>query len=183
MVVNNIVGKYVDLRSATVEDAEFALNIRRTPKAVKFMPPLDITLEQQKSWIEKQRTTEGDYFFIVFNKNDERVGVLGVYDIHIVLSPKHGEVGRIVMQGKSFESLEAYLLLLRFAFKTLKLEKVTAYTYPNNFRAVRFYEFFGARLEETPPDVIKNYSCVAMVHTAENFGRCEQNVMNKIFGN
>ncbi len=83
MITNNLVGRYVELRSAKVEDAEFALNIRHTPKAMKFMPPLDITLEQQKSWIEKQRITEGDYFFIVFNKNNERVGVLSVYDIQL----------------------------------------------------------------------------------------------------
>ncbi len=89
MITNNLVGRYVELRSAKVEDAEFALNIRHTPKAMKFMPPLDITLEQQKSWIEKQRITEGDYFFIVFNKNNERIGVISVYDIH----DKQGEIG------------------------------------------------------------------------------------------
>ena len=166
MITKDICGKFVTLRSATELDAEFALNIRRSPKAVKFMPPLNISVEQQTAWIKKQRELEGDYFFIAWNKFEKRVGVLGVYDVD---SGKGGaEIGRIVMQGKPYESLESWLLLLEFSFENLKLNEVVAYVHPQNYRAIRFYKFFGGIIQENNQNVIRSFPFQEIHFNPEN---------------
>lgn len=177
MVVNNIVGKYVDLRSATVEDAEFALNIRRTPKAAKFMPPLDITLEQQKSWIEKQRATEGDYFFIVFNKNNERVGVISIYDIH----ENYAEAGRWVMIGEAWESIESKLLLFQFAFDSLGVQEIVDYIFPENIHSVRTTDFFGGKFDKIIYDEKRNLTFKRFITDKNDFKKIESQIMEILY--
>ena len=173
MITNDIIGKYVDLRSATVEDAEFALNIRHTPKAMKFMPSLNITVEQQKSWIEKQRITEGDYFFIVFNKNNERIGVISVYDIH----DNQGEIGRWVMQGGAFESIESKLLITQFSFNVLKLKKLVEYIYPDNVSTLKASQLFGCKLNKIIHDEERNLDFKNLILQPEDFKRAEAQII------
>ena len=70
MVYNGILeGKYVNLRSVEEKDAEFTLSLRQDPILTKYLPKLDITLEQQINWIRKQRVKEGDFYFLVENKD------------------------------------------------------------------------------------------------------------------
>ena len=59
-----IQGRYVDLRSVTEEDAKFTLAIRQEPEFVKFLPRLDITIEQQKAWIRKHKKIVRKEFLI-----------------------------------------------------------------------------------------------------------------------
>ncbi|MBQ3442759.1 MAG: GNAT family N-acetyltransferase [Selenomonadaceae bacterium] len=139
-----IVGRYVTLRSATIEDAEFTLAIRQDKKITQYIPYLDITLEQQIAWIKKQRETEGDYFFVVWNKKNERIGTNSIYDI----KNSTGETGRLTMKNCSaLESLENQFLLSSFAFEILKLEETHSYTYEDNSRALRFSDFFGYTIQ------------------------------------
>lgn len=141
MVFNGeIVGKYVTLRSATVDDAEFTLALRQDKRITRYMPYLDITLEQQIAWIKKQRETEGDYFFVVWNRNNERVGTIGVYDI----KGYYAEKGRHAMQGTPFESIESIFLLLRFAYEILRLKDIYAYTLMKNKSSLRLSKYLGS---------------------------------------
>lgn len=57
-----IEGRFVELKSVTVDDAEFTRNIRLDPDFAEFFPPLNNTIEQQKQWIENHKTKKGDYF-------------------------------------------------------------------------------------------------------------------------
>lgn len=140
-----LVGKYVTLRSATIEDAEFALSLRQDEEITKFIPYLDITLEQQINWIKKQREKDGDYFFVVWNRKNERVGTNSVYDI----KDGKGETGRLAMKDCSaLESLENQFLLSLFAFEVLGMEENHSYTYADNQRALRFGSFFGYKFQE-----------------------------------
>ena len=140
-----IVGKYVTLRSATVDDAEFTLSIRQDKELTRYLPYLDITLEQQIAWIKKQRETKGDYFFVVLNKDQKRIGTNSVYDI----KDGKGETGRLAMRDCSaLESLENQFLLSSFSFRTLGLKETYAYTRKENKRALNFSEFFGYKVRE-----------------------------------
>ena len=177
MITNDIIGRYVELRSAKVEDAEFALNIRHTPKAMKFMPSLDITLEQQKSWIEKQRITEGDYFFIVFNKNNERIGVNSVYDIH----DEQGEIGRWVMQGGAFESIESKLLITQFSFNILKLKRLVEYSYPENISTLKASKIFGCKINKIIHDEERNLDFQNLILELEDFKLTEPQIMEILY--
>lgn len=141
-------GKYVDLRSCTEEDAEFTREIRKDPEIVKFLPAIDNTLEQQKTWIRHQREKEGDYFFVVWDKEGNRLGTISIYDVN----GKHAESGRLAIKSKNpFQALEAQILSFRFAFGELGLECIDGFIFADNDRAIRFNQQFGGR--HYPPTV------------------------------
>lgn len=130
MVYEKIIrGKFVDLKSITLEDAEFSYAIRMEEKN-RTVGQLASDLEKQKEFIEWQRKQPGDYYFVVWNKKGERVGLIGVYDIRDGV----GEVGREVSDGTPMEAMEAKVLLEDFYKDILHLKKVTAVIYTSNER-------------------------------------------------
>lgn len=146
MVYDKIIeGKYVNLISATVDDAEFTRNIRMSPEFSQFFPSFNNTIEQQIEWIKKQREKEGDYFFVVWDKNENRIGTISIYNIN----GEQGESGRLVIKGNSFQSIEAQLLLFDFSFDVLHLSFVKSYTLANNERAFNYSMQFGGVFGKT----------------------------------
>ena len=135
-----IVGKYVTLRSATVADAEFTLAVRQDKRMTRYMPYLDITLEQQIAWLKKQREKEGDYFFVAWNRNNERFGTIGLYDI----KGDRAEIGRLTMMGTPFESIESNFLNSKFAYEILGLKETYSYTLTTNKSALRLAKYLGS---------------------------------------
>lgn len=132
-------GKYVYLHSADIDDAEFTLSIRKNPELMKYMPILDITIDQQRAWIESQRKQVNDYFFVVRNNLNQPIGTVSLYN----MQEKTAESGRLVLIGNALENAEAVLLLFRFGFQYLQLERIQGRVYVNNKRAIRFNSLFG----------------------------------------
>ena len=177
MITEDIVGRYVTLSSATVEDAAFALAIRQEPAMTKFLPRLEISVEQEAEWISRQREAAGDYFFIVRNKKAERVGVLGLYDFH----GDTAGIGRIAMKGGFRGNREAFLLTMRFGFKTLGLKKLSDWVYAENDRAIKFFNFFGAHMAEPAFDARRKIFSRKFFYTAEEFDETEERVTKIIY--
>ncbi len=147
-ITDSIEGRYVDLRSCTEDDAEFTRDIRRDPEFSKFLPALDNTVEEQKAWIRNQRSKEGDYFFVVWNKEGNRIGTISIYDVH----GDRAESGRLAIRGDNpFQGIEAQILSFRFAFGKLNLECIDGYIFADNERAIRFNKQFGGR--HFPPEL------------------------------
>lgn len=134
-----IKGKYVSLKSATIEDAEFTLALRKDPALTKYLPRLDISIDQQKEWIASQREKADDYFFVVRNIDNQPIGTVSIYEINGDTS----ESGRLALVGNALENTEASMLLFKFAFEMLGLKKVTGYIVDGNKRAERFNRQFG----------------------------------------
>ena len=83
MIYNGIIsGKYINLRSVLIEDADFTLKIRQNKKKTKFLHNVDDDIEKQRQWIKTQQQRLGDYFFIAENKTGEPIGTIGIYEIH-----------------------------------------------------------------------------------------------------
>lgn len=144
MIYNGIIsGRYVDLRSATLDDAEFTLNIRLDPEIKKCFPPFDSNIEKQKIWLSNQMQKNNDYFFIIIDKqNNQRIGTISVYDIDY--KKKDGESGRLIIQNENpFIPVEAFFLLLRFAFHEIGLQRLHGFIMNENKRAISFNKFFG----------------------------------------
>lgn len=145
MVYNGrLEGRFVNLRSVDEKDAEFTLSLRQDPNLTKYLPKLNISLEQQIAWIRKQRELEGDYYFVVENKKGNKIGVIGVYNV----AGDCAETGRIAMIGNAFESIEAQLLSFDFAFDILGLQKTVNYVMADNIHALRFSQMFGSQSSE-----------------------------------
>lgn len=134
-----IEGRYVNLKSADIDDAEFTREIRQDPMFSCFIPQIKNSIEQQRKWINQQREKEGDYFFVVWDKENNRLGTISIYDVE----GNHAETGRLVMRGNAFQNIEAQLLSFQFAFDVLNLDYLISYIYQDNERAIRFDKQFG----------------------------------------
>lgn len=129
MIYDKVIsGKFVDLKSITEDDAEFSYNIRNDEKNRDTVGQLAESIDNQKKYIQWQQKEPGDYYFVVWNKKGERVGLIGVYDIHGTV----GEVGREVSNGSPMEAMEAEVLLEEFYREVLHLQMITAVIYTSN---------------------------------------------------
>lgn len=140
-----IIGKFVELRYAGIEDAQTILEIRQDPSLTKFLPRLDITVEQQREWLRKQHDREGDYYFVVWRKDGNPIGTIRVYNV----ANNDGETGSIAIKGTAFENLEAKLLCDTFAFETLGLKTTHNIVRADNKAIIKFVENFGVRWVES----------------------------------
>lgn len=121
-------GMFVDLRSITLDDAEFSYNIRADKRNRDTVGQLAPSLEAQKDFIRWQMQEPNDYYFVVLNKKGERIGLYGVYDIHDGMA----EVGREVNVGEPTEIMEVGLLVADFCRDVLKLNRTCFVVYENN---------------------------------------------------
>ncbi len=144
MVYNRVIhGRFVDLRSITMEDAQFSYSIRMDEKNKDVVGQVASSVEEQRKFIEWQMLQPGDYYFVVLNKQGERIGLIGVYDIHDGI----GEVGREVNCGSPVESMEAEVLLNQFIKEELKLERYCSVVYAHNKRQLSLIRKCGYEIE------------------------------------
>lgn len=141
-------GKYVYLKSAEIDDAEFTLSLRQNPTLTKYLPKLNITIDQQRNWIRSQQKKQGDYFFVVWNKKDKPIGTVSIYNV----IGNTAESGRLALIGNALENTEASCLLFKFAFDILGLDKITGYIVDGNKRADRFNRQFGCEVGQSEKD-------------------------------
>lgn len=171
-----IEGRFVDLKSVTVEDAEFTRNIRLDPDFAKFFPPLNNTIEQQRQWIENHKTKKDDYFFVVWDKSGNRIGTISVYDIVGTCC----ESGRLAIKGNAFQSTEAQMLIFKFAFENLGMDTVLGYIFADNERAIRFNKQFGCVLDE--PEMHDNgHMMVKVTYTKEAVEKATERIKKVMY--
>lgn len=121
-------GMFVDLRSITLDDAEFSYNIRADKRNRDTVGQLAPSLEAQKDFIRWQMQEPNDYYFVVLNKKGERIGLVGIYDIRGDI----GEFGREVNIGEPAEIMEVGIVLATFCINVLHLKKISYVIYANN---------------------------------------------------
>ena len=133
-----IEGKFVTLKSITLEDAEFSYNLRKDPRFVDIMGQPAKTLEDQKKFIEWQMKQPGDYYFVVFNKSGDKIGLTGIYNIE----GDTGEAGREINIGKPNETIETQVLLTDFCIDVLGLKNRKAVVYKSNQKQINLLKHF-----------------------------------------
>lgn len=171
-----IIGRYVELRSVTEEDAEFTLSLRQDPMFAKFLPHINIKIEEQRAWIYKQRKMKGDYFFLACNKDESRLGTVSVYNIE----GDRSESGRLALRGDALQNTEATLLLFKFSFEILKLNEITGFVYADNKRAIRFNQKFGCVLNDPEPDENGKMICKTNIQK-DNFYLAEKRLEKLLY--
>ena len=136
----DIVGKFVTLRSISEDDAEFSYEIRSREGIRETVGQLAKSIDDQRIYIQKQRKEPGVYYFVIRNRFGEKVGLIGVYDIHDGI----GEIGRLVSVGDPTETFEADILLNDFIREELKLKKICYVIYPENKKHISDRRKLGA---------------------------------------
>lgn len=140
-----LTGNFVKLESVTPDDTEFILSLRLDDNMNKFLNKVDDDIEKQKKWIIAQQERIGDYYFIVTDKNNNKLGTISLYNI----VNDEAEFGRWISRGNSLENLESVMLLHDFAFQELDLKRVYSRTVEDNKKVVKFHKRFGAEFTKT----------------------------------
>jgi RimJ/RimL family protein N-acetyltransferase len=171
-----IKGRYVSLRSAELNDAEFTLTIRQNPEVTAYLPRLNTTIYEQIEWIKSQRKKENDYFFVVRDISNRQIGTISIYNI----KEEVAESGRLAMQGNSMENIEAQLLALQFGFFDLNLKQIYCNIHHENIRAMRFIELFGAvRIEKSKLE--DNQILTMLTINKHNFVKFEEKLKSLLY--
>lgn len=139
-----IEGRYITLRSMAEEDAEFSVAIRQDEEKTKFLHKVDNDLEKQLNWIRCQRQAQGDYFFVAEQPDGKKVGTVGIYEIE----GKVGHLGRLLMIGNPYQTFEAVLLAMKFAYDELELEELFGDVSVGNSASLSLSEAVGIHFVE-----------------------------------
>ncbi|ORU00570.1 butyryltransferase [Anaerovibrio sp. JC8] len=141
-------GRYVQIRSITENDAQFSVEIRQDKEKNKFLHTVEANIDKQIAWIKKQQNSEGDYFFIAEALDGKKIGTVGIYDI----KEKTGHLGRLLMIGNPFQTFEAVLLSMEFAYNILGLEELYGDVHVDNTPSLNISEAVGMHFKEPEYD-------------------------------
>lgn len=168
-------GKYVTLRSVEESDAEFILSVRNNPRISKYLPPLNVTIEQQREWITKQRADKDSFYFLWLSPTDEPIGTISLYN----MDGNHSEMGRVCSIGEPAANVEAFVLFLDFVFDYLKLDYTTGWVYEANKSVIALNNAFGMKWTTTGEDEKGNLyrNCIM---TKDAYKGKRYNVLKKI---
>lgn len=168
-------GKFVNLRSVMKEDAEFILKVRNNSEISKFLPSLNVTVDQQQEWINHQRNDSDSYYFIIEDKTKNRIGTVSVYNI----VENHAEVGRFCSLGNSIQNSEAALILDDFIFQKLSIDYLDIWAYKDNRPVLALNKGFGCVWEGEGEDKEGiPYLCGTL--TKERFEKKSQKIRNNL---
>lgn len=76
---NRISGKYVTLREANVEDAEFIFRLRSDPKKQQYISHTSGDMYAQKVYMHNYKTLEDEWYFIIEDKSGSLLGTISAY--------------------------------------------------------------------------------------------------------
>lgn len=136
-----IEGKTVRLRSIEERDAEVTFRMRSDPEKAKYVHPAKGTVEDQLSYIRKQRETPGDYLFIVEDLNGNPIGMKGVYNYNKEMNEV--ETGRFIGYGSQVQNIEALMLSFDFAFDFMQVDRIVMSALENNSVMLGIQQRFG----------------------------------------
>ena len=166
-------GIHTNLRSVKENDAEDILKLRNDPRITEFLPPLNITIEQQKQWIAKQRADKESYYFIIEDKQGRSVGTVGFYD----LEGDHAETGRYCCIGDVQHSVEASVLEFDFVYDVVGLSYLTSWVYEENKPVVSLTKNYGFEcVEVTTAD--DGRPCYLFKQTKEQYLKKRGKIVN-----
>lgn len=78
--VKRVFGKNLYLRDITEDDAKFVFDLRRNPKKNRFLSATSDRLEDQVNWIVTYKSSNDQAYFIVCNKDGNKLGCIRMYD-------------------------------------------------------------------------------------------------------
>ena len=108
-------GRFVELKSITLDDTQFSYDIRSDVRNRDTVGVVAKSVEEQRKFIEWQIKEPDDYYFVVYNRKGEKIGLLGIYDIQ----GDTAEMGREVNFGSCVEVIESEILVEDFAMDVL----------------------------------------------------------------
>ncbi len=137
-----LVGKYVTLRTVRVDDAKFILSLRCDPVKSKYLNKTEYNLEKQEVYIQNALLKNDEYYFIIENNENTRIGTYRIYD----LRKDSFCIGSWIMIDDVVlhEVMEADYLVRKFGFEELGFEKCHFDVRKNNSKVLSYHKLVGA---------------------------------------
>ena len=132
-------GQAMYLRPVETSDAKFLVEIRNDEKLSRYLHPVSLSVKAEEEWILKQRERDGDYFFMICDKEHKSLGAVRLCNI----ANGSGEVGSLISYGNSIQNMEAELCVIDFAFDVVGLEFLHGYTLVENRPVISYHKKFG----------------------------------------
>jgi RimJ/RimL family protein N-acetyltransferase len=139
----------INFRLVEVEDAEFILSLRKDKKYNKYLSKVNGGILEQREWIEKYKLVEAEskqFYFIIYNDNDERIGTIRIYDISF--KKKTFCWGSWILTDKASwsSSLQCIALIYHIGFEVLGLELCKFEVQKLNLGVVKLHQKLGAKI-------------------------------------
>ncbi|MBF0490449.1 MAG: GNAT family N-acetyltransferase [Candidatus Omnitrophica bacterium] len=140
---STIQGKYICLRTAMEEDAEFILSLRLDPQLNVFIGATDPSLEKQRQWLRQKQEVVDDYSMIIEDLDGHRLGTVAVYQVD--QQHKTFEWGRWIIAPRQelHVAIESAFWVYSFGFYVLGLETALFGTQKKNTSVVRFHRSYA----------------------------------------
>lgn len=140
------------IRPINNNDAEFTLMLRNDSKLNSYLNTTSNKISDQIAWLENYYKKRDDFYFVIERIKDKRPeGLIALYDIDY--ENKTAEWGRWILRTESMAAVESALMIYKFAFEELKLEKIYSRTVSLNEKTVSFHDSCGI----TNKKVLKDY--------------------------
>lgn len=135
-----IVGEHITLRPINLDDDSFVANLRSEEKVYQFLSSdSPISREDQREWIQSFLVNQKEFYFVIIeNTSNIRKGTISLYNIN----DQKAEFGRYISLD-ALSAIEAELLILKFGFEILNLEKIYCRTADLNLKVWRQHLQFG----------------------------------------
>ena len=159
MVYDQVIeGLTVRMRAVEERDAEVTFKMRSNPEKSKYIHGATGTVEDQRSFICKQRQIPGDYLFLVEDIDGNPIGMKGVYNY----DPQKNvvETGRFIGFGTPVQNTEALYLSFDFAFDILKVDTIVMSALEKNTVMRGMQDRFGVQVTHEVYD--EAFGCCSM---------------------
>ena len=144
MLLNN---SFIILRTIRIQDAPRFVKWLSDPKVNKFIARKAVTYKEELKWIRSLPKKKNEIHFAIDTIDGIHIGSLGLY---VEKRHKKGCFGIIIGDKRYWNKSYGYhasKLILDYAFKKLKLNRVWLIAYSYNPRAIKLYKKLGFKKE------------------------------------
>lgn len=168
-----IYGKNINMRTVTIEDAEFIYTMRQNQDKTKYLSKVTGTVDSQEEWIKNYKQREQntkEFYFVIESKDEEKLGLVRMYDF------KDNSFcwgsWLIKEDAPKTTAIESALQIYEFGFYNLKFQKSHFDVRKGNDKVIAFHQRFGAKIvDEDELDYFFNFEKSDYEITKEKYKR------------
>ncbi|MDD2450468.1 MAG: GNAT family N-acetyltransferase [Sulfurovum sp.] len=168
-----LTGKNINMRTVTLEDAEFIYLMRQNQNKTKYLSKVTGTVESQKEWIKNYKEKEKEqkeFYFVIESKSEEKLGLVRVYDFQDDSFCWGSWL--IKEDAPKTTAIESALQIYEFGFYNLGFKKSHFDVRKGNNKVIAFHQRFGAKIiHENELDYFFNFEKSDYVKIKEKYKR------------
>ena len=144
IIAEKLIGQFVNLKEADIEDAEFILQLRCDEKKSKYLHKTENDIEKQINYLKRYKEKKDEWYFIVLNKAGKKLGTNRIYDLK---QDSFTTGSWIMMDGcLSEEIFESDYLVRMYGFEILGFDKTHLDVMKENKKVIAYHKMLGAKV-------------------------------------